>query len=201
MTDPDRRSQQPHNDWENRYQNKQTAWDRGQSSPAVEYWLKTGELMPSEILIPGCGYGHEVIELCRHGFTVTAVDIASTAIRALKTKLAKENLTASILQQNILDWLPANQFNTIYEQTCLCALEPDDWVAYEKQCHYFLKPSGKLFALFMQTHQTGGPPFHCDIGEMQRLFPASRWNWNSHSGKRIPHPVGHEELAFVLERI
>lgn len=189
------------NHWESRYQAGQTGWDRGQTSPAIHHWLNTGDLATGRILIPGCGRGYEVIELAKLGFDVTAIDIASSAIGWLESKLSKENVSASVIQTNLLEWKTEKSFDAVYEQTCLCALNPEQWRPYVEKLRQWLKPGGKLYALFMQTHQVGGPPFHCDIGEMQRLFPARHWNWNDQSGKKIPHPIGHEELAFVLERI
>lgn len=190
-----------HDDWETRYQTGQTGWDRGQTSPALHRWLNTGDLKPGRILIPGCGRGYEVIELALLGFGVTAIDIASSAIEWLEQKLSEEKTSARVMQVDLLKWETEKPFDAIYEQTCLCALNPKQWNAYEQKLHQWLKPRGKVFTLFMQTHQEGGPPFHCDMGEMKQLFPESRWNWNNRSGKRIPHPSGREELAFILEKI
>jgi len=67
------------NDWESHYQAGQTDWNRGQTSPAIHHWLNTGDLTTGSILVPGCGWGYEVIELAKSGFGVTAIDIASSA--------------------------------------------------------------------------------------------------------------------------
>jgi len=190
-----------HDDWETRYQNGQTGWDRGQISPALRHWLNTNDLKPGKILVPGCGQGYEVIELVKLGFDVTAIDIASSAIESLKSKLNEENISANVIQADLLTWKTKKRFDNIYEQTCICALNPDQWSAYENKLHQWIKSGGKVFALFMQTHRSGGPPFHCDMGEMEQLFPDGRWNWNSRSGDRISHPSGWEELAFILEKI
>lgn len=190
-----------HDDWEFRYQNGQTGWDRGQTSPALQHWLNSNDLKPGKILVPGCGKGYEVIELAKLGFDVTAIDIASSAIESLKSKLSEENISAKVIQTDLLNWQTEKPFDAIYEQTCLCALNPEQWNTYEQKLHQWLKPGGKVFTLFMQTHQEGGPPFHCDMGEMEQLFLDSRWNWNSDSGKIISHPSGREELAFILEKI
>ena len=42
------------------------------------------------VVVPGCGRGHEVVELARRGFEVTAIDFAPAAIEALSTKLAEQ---------------------------------------------------------------------------------------------------------------
>ena len=66
---------EPH-EWEARYREGNTGWDRGDASPALSSWLETGALAPCRTLVPGCGRGHEVIALTRQGFEVTALDFA-----------------------------------------------------------------------------------------------------------------------------
>jgi hypothetical protein len=181
--------------WEAKYRSQEMGWDRGGSSPALSIWLK--ELHPCRILIPGCGHGHEVIELALHGFEVTGLDIAAPAIEHLQAELDKEELTATLIHGDLFD-LNLGPFDAIYEQTCLCAMQPKLWPAYEHWLHSHLKPGGQLLALFMQTNSEGGPPFHCGIPEMKTLFALSRWHWPEHKGKAVPHPLGHHELAHLL---
>ena len=188
------------NIWEQRYQAGQTGWDRGAFSPALRRWLDEGVLRPGEIIVPGCGHGHEVVELARRGFAVTALDIAPSPVAALKQVLQQADLKAEVLQADVLQWQPAQPVDKIYEQTCLCALEPSLWAAYEQQLHRWLKPGGKLFVLFMQTGREGGPPYHCDMAQMRALFPEPRWRWLTRQVHEVPHPSGIFELAHLLEK-
>ncbi|ATX81269.1 Thiopurine S-methyltransferase (TPMT) [Mariprofundus ferrinatatus] len=183
--------------WEGKYHNNETGWDRGNASPALLDWLK--ELEPCRILVPGCGRGHEVIELARRGFDVTAVDIATPAIDHMQAMLEKERLTATLIHGDLFE-LILEPFDAIYEQTCLCALQPEQWPAYEQWLYTHLKPGGQLLALFMQTGAEGGPPFHCDVSDMSYLFSDSRWQWPD-NGNEVPHPSGRFELAHLLIRI
>jgi len=184
--------------WEGKYHNNEPGWDRGDSSPALLAWLK--ELKPCRILVPGCGRGHEVIELARRGFDVTAVDIATPAIDHMQEMLEKEKLTATLIHGDLFG-LELAPFDAIYEQTCLCAIQPSQRVEYENWLHGHLKPGGQLLALFMQTGVDGGPPFHCDTSEMKELFNNSRWQWPESEGDAVPHPSGRHELAHLLIRI
>jgi SAM-dependent methyltransferase len=160
-----------------------------------------GELeAPSRILVPGCGRGHEVLLLCAKGFEVTAVDFAPFPIQHLQTEVTRKGMKAEIIELDILEAKFETPFDAIYEQTCLCALEPSNWTQYEQQIRSFLKPGGKLFALFMQTTEAGGPPFHCDISEMRELFSEAHWIWPTETGKKYPHPAGIYEYAVVLEK-
>lgn len=187
-------------EWEQQYLNGRTGWDRGGPSPALEYWVEMGYFTPgARILIPGCGRGHEVINLARMGLNVTAVDVASTPIEYLNSQLDKEGLKASYIQADLFAWEPDRPFDLIYDQTCLCALNPNHWEQYEVLLRKWLVVNGVLLAHFMQTGRAGGPPYHCPLPEMSHLFDSGIWHW-SEAEKAIGHPSGLEERLVALTR-
>ena len=188
------------NDWENRYQQGQTGWDRGEVSPNLLHWLESELLKPCRILVPGCGNGHEVLALAEKGFDVVAIDIAPTAIENLTKALKTRQLNAELIQTDFFTWELEKPFDAIYEQTSLCALHPDEWVKYEKSLYSWLKPKGKLFAQFMQTGQESGPPFHCDISAMADLFLVERWLWSEQHEMKVTHSDNLYEKMYLLER-
>ena len=49
-------------DWEARWQRNDTAWDRGESSPALQRWLDARRIS-ERVLVPGAGSGYEVVDL------------------------------------------------------------------------------------------------------------------------------------------
>jgi len=189
-------------DWEMRYQAGETGWDRGASSPALSAWLQSGGLEHgSRILVPGCGRGHEVVHLAGLGFQVTGIDIAPSAITHLQKALTDKGLKAAVLHADLFEYRPAHAFDAVYEQTCLCAIQPEQREAYERRLHTWIRPGGALFALFMQTGAGDGPPFHCDLLAMRRLFPDSRWEWPVIEPVFTPHRNGRFELGYQLTRI
>ena len=190
-----------YNEWENRYQQGKTGWDRGQVSPNVLYWLKENLLNPCRILIPGCGNGHEVLAFAERGFDVVAIDIAPTAIENLSQTLQAKKLTAELIQVDFFTWQHQQDFDAIYEQTSLCALHPDHWERYENCLYNWLKPEGKLFAQFMQTDQESGPPFHCDIDTMTDLFITKRWLWSKEHETHVTHSNDRHEKIYLLEKL
>ena len=185
------------NFWENLYQERRTGWDRGKPSEGLVYWLNTGLLAPCRILVPGCGNGYEVVTLAEKGFDVTAIDIARTPIKNLQATLADANLNASLVQKDFFSWQPESPFDVIYEQTSLCALSPELWQQYENQLHQWLKPEGVLLAQFMQTGQEGGPPYHCDMDDMNTLFSEDRWIW-SEQYSSLDMATDKNELMYML---
>lgn len=186
--------------WERRYENNQTGWDRGTVSPALGHWLESGQLLPGRVLVPGCGHGHEIAAMIRAGCEVTAVDIAPTPVQRLKDSLQAEGLKAEVIQADLLRWEPDGTFDTVYEQTCLCALEPAVWAEYAARLRRWLKNNGVLYALFMQTGSEGGPPYHCELADMRSLFPQDAWHWLDSEPLRVSHRNGLHELGFRMRK-
>ncbi|WP_126456778.1 methyltransferase domain-containing protein [Sulfuriflexus mobilis] len=187
-------------EWENRYQQGQTGWDRGEPSPNLLYWIEREFLKPCRILIPGCGNGHEVLTLAEKGFDVVAIDIAPTPIENLRKVLKDKQLSVELIQTDFFTCEFEKSFDAIYEQTSLCALHPGQWKDYEQCLYNWLKPKGRLFAQFMQTGQESGPPFHCDIQAMSGLFVKERWLWSEQHKTNVVHSDNLYEKMYLLER-
>ena len=192
--------------WQQRFENKETGWDRGAPSPQLLAWLDSGALEPCRIAVPGCGSGWEVAELARRGFDVVGIDYTPAALKRTQALVSARGLAAEVLQADVLKYLPDRPFDAIYEQTCLCAIHPDHWVDYAKQIQSWLKPKGNLWAVFMQMIRLGateeglvqGPPYHCDINAMRALFPAQEWVWPKPPYANVSHPIGAHELGLRL---
>jgi SAM-dependent methyltransferase len=192
--------------WQHLFEQHTTPWDRGGANPQLRAWLDDCTLAPCRILVPGCGKGHEVLALAEAGFDVTALDYTPAAVAEVQQRLKQAGLHAQVLQADVRTWMPDASFEAIYEQTCLCALHPDDWAVYAAQLHHWLAPGGRLFALFMQTLKPGaaegliqGPPYHCDIHGMRALFPTAHWHWPAPPYPRANHPSGIFEIGVVLQ--
>lgn len=194
--------------WQERFEKKETGWDRGGASPQLNAWLEAGDLQPCRIAVPGCGSGWEVAELVQRGFDVVALDYTPAAVERTNALLLSKGLTAQVIQANVLEYQPSQPFDAVYEQTCLCAIHPDFWFAYSTQLKGWLKPGGTLFAAFMQMLRPPaveqglivGPPYHCDINAMRALFTESNWVWPKPPYAKVPHPNGAHELGLVLQR-
>jgi methyl halide transferase len=193
--------------WQERFERGQTPWDRAGVNPQLEDWLAGGALSPCRILVPGCGSGYEVVALAQLGFDVTGLDYAPAAIGRAQTALDAAGANALLVKGDVLSWQPDCPFDAIYEQTCLCALHPDDWRSYADRLWSWLQPKGRFFALFVQYLRPSvadgsivGPPYHCDITAMRALFPEPQWAWPKPPYPRTTHPAGFAELAVVLQR-
>ncbi|NND96326.1 MAG: methyltransferase domain-containing protein [Pirellulaceae bacterium] len=185
--------------WQRRYEVGDTGWDRGNVHPALTRWLHDEAIQPCRVFVPGCGRGYEVVELASRGFQVTAMDFARTPVRELTKRLVANNLIADVLREDVLRYATDECFDAIYEQTCLCALEPKRWPAYERRLASNLKAGGKLFSLWMQSDRRDARPYHCEVKEMRELFCESRWDWPDEYFQ-VDHPAGMREIAMILHR-
>ena len=192
--------------WQQRFEEDTIPWDRRAPSPQLMSWLPSFR-SGRTVLVPGCGSGWELAELAKAGAVVTGIDYAPAAVAKARDLLEQRILFAEVVQADVLQWMPSQPADAIYEQTCLCALHPDDWTAYAAQMHRWLKPGGRLFAMFMQMPRPAamegtivGPPFHCDINAMRALLPTTLWEWPKPPYPQTPHPIGAHELGVVLVR-
>ncbi len=194
--------------WQSRFESGQTPWEREAASPQLQAWLAQGAIQAGErVVVPGCGGGWEVAALAAHGARVSGIDYAPGALARTLARLAPSGLQADLEEADVLHWQPGTPVDAVYEQTCLCALHPDHWTRYAAQLHAWLRPGGRLFALFMQMRRDSagqgmveGPPYHCDINAMRALFPARLWDWPKPPFSAVAHPSGAFELAVVLAR-
>jgi methyl halide transferase len=187
-------------DWESRYRDGITGWERHALNPAFLGWRDAGRLSPCRIMVPGGGRSMEPLLLAEAGFDVTVVDAAPSAIAVQRARFERLTASARAEQADLFGWAPDAPFDAIYDQTCLCALPPALWGGYAQRLHQWLRPGGTLFILFMQSDRPNGPPFHCDIDAMRRLFDTPGWHWPEALQDRVEHPSGLAEQPVALLR-
>lgn len=160
-------------DWEARYQAGDTPWEKGCAHPALVECLRENRLT-GEILVPGCGAGHDVRALASDPAAhVTGLDIAPSA------KVLAETFPRSGDESYVVgDFLSGSAvtpgaFDAVFEHTCFCAISPALRVAYARAVSAALKPGGLFLAIFYRNPSHGGdegPPFGCSMEEIDALF-------------------------------
>jgi len=160
-------------DWEARYQVGDTPWEKGCAHPALVEWLRDNRLI-GEILVPGCGAGHDVRALAADpAARVTGLDLAPSA-KALAESFPKAGGESYIVG----DFLSGSSigpgaFDAVFEHTCFCAIPPVMRPAYASAVSSALKPGGLFLAIFYRNPSHGGedgPPFGCSMAEIDDLF-------------------------------
>ena len=188
-------------DWEERYRRGETPWERGALHPAFTAWERAGAFAGiRSVLVPLAGRAPEPLAFARLGIRPTLVDLSATALAEQRRRFEEAGLQAAFIEADILAMPLSGPWDAIWDQAAMCALPPRHWEPYVARLAAWLKPGGRLFALFMQTDGREGPPFHQDVAQMRLLFPAPLWQWPDEGAGRFPHPAGLEELAFMLTR-
>lgn len=147
--------------WDGRYAEGSDGWTLDgpphallhQAIPQVEGSLR--------VLVPGAGQGHDAFAWARAGHQVTALDFAPRAVVAMRERAARESLTLEVIEADVT--APPSRlrarFDLVWEQTCLCALAPDQRRPYLEAMRTLLAADGRLCALLWNHGREGGPPY------------------------------------------
>lgn len=165
-------------DWEQKWREGVTPWDAGEPALALVDWLAAPTVTGGRALVPGCGGGHDAIALAKHGFAVSALDIAPTAVAKLHTKCQKLGLGPNQLMPVLGDILEAKtaeelgHFDLIWEYTLLCALPPNRRHEWAAAINRFLAPNAELLTLIFPTgpRSRPGPPFQLTAADLTALL-------------------------------
>lgn len=199
--------------WAHRYRLGETGWDLGGPTPSLQRLLREGTFPvppPSRVLVPGCGYGHDVLLLARAGYEVIALDFAAEPLCALQVKAQQEGVQQNIhaLQKDLFetDAEAAEQpVEAVWEYTCFCAIDPSQRQAYFERMRSWLRPTGYLVGLFFPLSMPlpiEGPPFLVEEEEVRSLAEQAGFKLVYREVPTDSHPArrGREVLyLFTVE--
>lgn len=194
-------------DWEQHYREGQTPWDKGEPSPGLVDFLEN-EPLAGAVLVPGCGFGHDVRAIAARGDAVEVVglDVAPSAVAEAQRRCRWPAERYELA--NLFD-LPAqlrNRFDWVWEHTCFCAIDPSQRVEYVEAVAGALKPGGQFLAVFYlnpydEEHREGGPPFGVSVEEIERQFqPFFVWEKSWVPVRTYPERAGREWMAKMRKR-
>ncbi|WP_017327542.1 methyltransferase domain-containing protein [Synechococcus sp. PCC 7336] len=189
-------------DWEQRYREGDTPWNRGEPSPGLADYLQAHSLA-GDILVPGCGVGHDVREIAKYGGRVLGIDIAPTAIATAKTFPVTGNERYERADLFALPSDYSHRFNWVVEYTCFCALDRVLRSRYVEAIAAVLKPGGRLLAVFyINPDKTGdGPPHGIEPEQLDVLFsPHFQLLKDWQPQKAYPKQMGRERMR-LLQRL
>ena len=158
-------------DWNRRYAENDTPWDKGAAHPVIDRMLER-DVLHGRVLVPGCGTGHDARALARHGLEVVGLDVAPLALERAKAHPLVGNETYRLGDLFNLPPDLRGTFDAVFEHTCFCAIDPakrQDYVAAVEQA---LRPDGRLLAVFFTDpgNDGDGPPFGCRREELDGYF-------------------------------
>lgn len=163
--------------WEERYQEGNIPWDKGVAAPPLLELLGENPdyFNKGEVLVPGCGRGHDALKISEAGFPTIGIDISSTALKMARELDEKRKVTyrlANFLTAMKEDYV---KVRTIFEHTCFCAIDPSERESYRNACIRLLPSGGYWVAIIFLTPReeddpTIGPPFQSKVEEIKDLF-------------------------------
>lgn len=169
-------------DWQQHYLEQNIPWDKGAPAPPLLEWLEQHpDEISGNILVPGCGLGHDVRALAQAcpDSTVLGVDISIRAIELAGAipAVGREHFIVG----DFFNLPPRNsqRFSWIWEHTCFCAIDPAWRDAYVLAAAKALSPGGSLLGVFYldpydDEHRPGeGPPHGTSLAELEERFLAS----------------------------
>ena len=114
----------------------------------LDGWL-TRDHVPKKgcVLEFGCGAGNISERLAARGYTVTAVDVAPTAIAWARSRLRDTRLEVEFLEADLLDLdqrLEPASFDLVYDSHCFHCIIGSDRARFLQIAHHLLTPNSLL---------------------------------------------------------
>lgn len=184
-------------DWETKYLQGDTPWDKGEPSPGlIDFLRRHPELPRGRVLVPGCGMGHDVRAWSAAGFPAVGMDVAPSAIQRCREVAPLRDDAPEFAVGNFLTDIPAEPFEWLFEHTLFCAIDPDQRHAYVEAVGRWLKPGGHFLAVHYLIPDTEGPPFGCDRVEVLNRFSSRLELLEEWEPPSYPNRVGLERMFW-----
>ncbi len=162
--------------WDARYAQGSTPWDLGRAPTVLRELIGRLDVeaaaVPRRVLCPGAGRGHDALAWASAGFETVAVDMAPSAISAAAELAARGGVGVELLQADLfeLSRTHTDAFDVVWEQTCLCAIDPRRRVEYVDTMAAVLRPRGDFWALLWNHGNDGGPPWDLEADDVRALL-------------------------------
>jgi SAM-dependent methyltransferase len=185
-------------DWNQRYRGNGTPWEKGYGAPPLEEFLRA-HAFGGTVLVPGCGHGHDVRLLAKHGARAVGLDIAPSALEKARGYPGAGEESYHLGDFFALENGLHSTFDGVFEHTCFCAIHPSQREDYVQAACTALKPRGLLLAIFfLNIEDPEGPPFPVTNEEIDKLFGAyfqtlRRWLPKA----AYPGREGREEMRLM----
>jgi len=186
--------------WDQRYIEDDTPWDKGSHAPILEWLLENKSVLfdnKKTAIAPGCGTGHDAFLLAQHGVPTVGFDISQTALDEAAKRYQHENLSWQV--GDLFADLPSNHYDLIWEHTCYCAIHPSERDAYIEAMHNSLAHNGMLLGVFfLDTGRPDGegPPYRTSLEELEDKF-SSWFNLEWQLAPPVAYP-GREDREHLM---
>jgi methyl halide transferase len=156
--------------WNERYAEGSDRWTLDAAPEALEQ-LILEHRERRRVLVPGAGHGVDAFAWARAGHEVVALDFAPLAVASMRTRMAEVGVAFEALEADVT--APPVELrgaiDLVWEQTCLCALPPEQRRPYLEAMATLLRPRGTMVALLWNHGNEGGPPYDMPPVLVERL--------------------------------
>ena len=117
----------------------------GNARPELVEMVQTGDLLPGRAIDLGCGEGDNAIFLAEHGFQVTAVDFAPSAIAKARAKASDAGVDVDFVIDDITTLATVSgTFDIVVDYGTFDDLSTKQRAAYVDRVTSLAKPGGKF---------------------------------------------------------
>jgi SAM-dependent methyltransferase len=160
-------------EWDRDYQGaKPPAWDIRQPADELQKAVKSGSVHPGRAVDLCCGTGTDAIYLAHHGFQVTAIDIAPTALSQALQKAQSAGVAVDWLLADVLALPKLKPFDFIYDRGCYHVVRDQNLDAYLDALRRVSHPGTQMLLLAARRdpQQGSGSPMGVTEDELRFDF-------------------------------
>lgn len=181
--------------WNARYAERTDRWTLEGAPPVLEQVIESYRER-RRVLVPGAGHGHDAFAWARAGHEVIALDFAPLAVASMQQRMRESGVSFEALEADVTA-PPAplrGRVDLVWEQTCLCALQPEDRRPYLEAMATLLRPGGAMVALLWHHGEDGGPPFDMPPVLVERLVTGL---FSIHKRERVDPALSQRSTEYL----
>jgi SAM-dependent methyltransferase len=176
MTDGFRGTTGRRDSWEATYREIPAAelpWNAGSADGDLQGLLAAGAVPKGRAFDLGCGPGNDAAFLAGRGWSVTAVDIAPSAVALARKRARQEGVEEKIrfVVGDVLDLKAAKGAALVHDRGCFHTLPSELWKEYSRVVGGLLAPGGVLaLKVFSHKEPAGRGPYRFREAELRKVF-------------------------------
>jgi methyl halide transferase len=158
---------------------KPPAWDIGRPADELQKAVNEGTVPKCRAVDLCCGSGTDAVFLAAHGFDVTAIDVAPTALAQAKQKANKAGVSVRWVLADVLNPPSLNAFDFLYDRGCYHVVRDQSLAAYLETVRRISRPGSQFLLLSARREEqaAAGSPGVTEEELRYDFFPLFDVEW------------------------